>query len=102
MSIKKHYTVLDLEKEFGVPTFGNTLEAYRLAEDMTQKDFAKKLKISPQSLCDLEKGRRIPSIDRVVRIANKLNEPVETWVALALSDLVRAADLNLKVQVSVA
>src|SRR3954468_5498341 len=80
MSTRKHYTVTDLEKEFGPLTFGNTLESYRLAEEKSQKDFAKKLGITPQSLCDLEKGRRVPSIERAAKIAKKLGEPVETWV----------------------
>jgi transcriptional regulator with XRE-family HTH domain len=99
MSTRKHYTVADLEKEFGPLTFGNTLESYRLAEEKSQKDFAKKLGITPQSLCDLEKGRRVPSIERAAKIAKRLGEPVETWVTLALSDMMREAHLDLKVEV---
>ncbi len=99
MSTRKHYTVSDLEKEFGPLTFGNTLESYRLGEEMTQKDFARKLGIGPQSLCDLEKGRRIPSVERAAKIARKLSEPIETWVTLALSDMMREAHLDLKVEV---
>jgi transcriptional regulator with XRE-family HTH domain len=99
MSTKKHYTVTDLEKEYGPLTFGNSLEAYRLAEEMTQKEFAKKLGITPQSLCDLEKGRRIPSVERAAKIAKKLHESAESWISLALSDLVREAHLDLKVEV---
>ena len=66
---------------------------------MSQKDFARKLGMSPQSLCDLEKGRRIPSVERAAKIAKKLNEPIETWVMLALSDMIREARLDLKVDV---
>lgn len=99
MNTKKHYTVKDLEKEFGPLTFGNTLESYRLGEEMNQKEFARKLGITPQSLCDLEKGRRIPSIERAAKIAKKLKEPVETWVTLTLSDMMREAHLDLKVEV---
>jgi len=99
MNTKKHYTVQDLEKEFGPLTFGNTLESYRLGEEMSQKEFARRLGITPQSLCDLEKGRRIPSIERAAKIAKKLKEPIETWVTLALSDMMREAHLDLKVEV---
>jgi transcriptional regulator with XRE-family HTH domain len=99
MSTRKHYTTTDLEKEFGPLTFGNSLESYRLAEEMSQKDFARKLGIAAQSLCDLEKGRRVPSVERAAKIAKKLNEPVETWIALALSDMVREAHLDLRVEV---
>lgn len=99
MNTKKHYTVTDLEKEFGPLTFGNTLESYRLGEEKSQKDFAKKLGITPQSLCDLEKGRRIPSVERAAKIAKKLGEPIETWITLALSDMMKAAHLELRVEV---
>lgn len=98
MSTKKHYTVSDMEKEFGPLTFGNSLESYRLAEELTQKQFAKKLGITAQSLCDLEKGRRIPSVERAAKIAKKLNEPAETWISLALSDMVREAKLDYRVE----
>ena len=66
---------------------------------MTQKEFAKKLGITPQSLCDLEKGRRIPSVERAVKIAKKLNEPAQSWIGLVLSDMMREADLDFKVEV---
>lgn len=44
-------------------------------------------------------GRRIPSIERAAKIAKKLHAPVETWVALALSDMMSEAHLDLKVDV---
>ena len=99
MNIKKHYTVKDLEKEFGPLTFGRALESFRLCEELTLKDFAKKLKITAQSLCDIEKGRRIPSVSRAAEIAIKLREPLETWVQLALNDLLREADLKFEIEI---
>ncbi|MEK6555632.1 MAG: helix-turn-helix transcriptional regulator [Bdellovibrionota bacterium] len=100
MNTKKHYTLEDLERDYGPFTFGETLEAYRLADEISLKDFAKKLGMSPQSLCDLEKGRRLPSVDRVAKIAKKLQEPIEGWLSLALSDMVRAVKPNLKVEIT--
>ena len=88
-----------LEKKFGALTFGNSLEAYRLGEEKTRKDFAKKLGVTAQSLSDLEKGRRLPSIERAVKIAKKLNEPIESWVSLAISDMVHAAHLDFTIEV---
>jgi transcriptional regulator with XRE-family HTH domain len=99
MNTKKHYTTADLEKDFGPLTFGRALESFRLCEEYSLTQLAKKLKISPQSLCDLEKGRRIPSVNRAVEIAMKLNEPLETWVQLALNDILREADLNFKIEI---
>lgn len=70
---KKIISVRDLENKFGRLTFGRILESCRQSEDITQKDFAYKLAITPSSLCDLEKGRRIPSLGRARKIAQALD-----------------------------
>ena len=56
------YGLKELEGEFGELTFGRLLKSHRLGEEMTQVQMAKLLKISKQSLNDLESGRTIPSI----------------------------------------
>jgi transcriptional regulator with XRE-family HTH domain len=99
MSTKKPYTLKDLERDMGPLTFGQALWAHRKCEEISLKDFAKKLGISSQSLCDIEKGRRIPSVHRVVKIAAKIKEPADTWLALALEDMVRSVNANLTVEV---
>jgi transcriptional regulator with XRE-family HTH domain len=101
MSIKKiKYGLKELERDFGPMTFARLLEAYRLCEEMSQKDFAKFLGISQASLCDLEKGRRVPSPERASTIAKKLQEPPHYWVQLALQDQLNHAGLKLKVSVA--
>lgn len=70
---KKIISVRDLENKFGRLTFGRILESFRQSEVITQKDFAYKLGITPSSLCDLEKGRRIPSLARARKIAQALD-----------------------------
>jgi len=101
MSTKKiKYGLKELERDFGPLTFGRLIEAYRLGEEMSQKDFAKFLKISPASLCDLEKGRRIPSPQRAAHIARKLKEPEAFWIQLALQGHLDEAGINLKVSVA--
>ena len=75
------------------------LKQQRARHGLSTAEVAKRLGITAQSLCDLEKGRRIPSIERAVKIAKKLREPLETWVTLAISDMMRAAHLDLKVEV---
>lgn len=97
---KKSYGTRELERDFGPLTFGKLLEAYRLAEELSQKDFANFLGISPASLCDLEKSRRIPSAERAAAIAKKLKEPQNFWVQLALQDHLNHAGLKLKVSVA--
>jgi transcriptional regulator with XRE-family HTH domain len=101
MSTKKiSYGFDEFVQDFGPFTFAKLIESYRLADELSQKDFAKQLGISQASLCDLEKGRRIPSPERAASIAKKLNEPIEFWVELALQDQLNNAGLKLKVSVA--
>lgn len=101
MSTKKpKYGLKELERDYGPLTFSRALEAYRLCEELPQKDFAKFLNISSASLCDLEKGRRIPSPTRAAQIARRLKEPESFWVQLALQDHLNEAGLDLKVSVA--
>lgn len=101
MSINQiDYGLKELEADYGPLTFGKLIEAYRLSEECSQKEFAKLLGISQASLCDLEKGRRIPSPGRASKIAKKLNEPEKYWIELALQDQLREAGLNFKVSVA--
>jgi len=99
MNIKK-YGSKELEREYGVLTFGRALWAHRKCEEISQKDFAKVLGISPQSLCDMEKERRIPSVKRAAKIAKQLREPEITWVELAIQDMLRDAELDYKILVA--
>ena len=96
----KKYGTKELEREFGALSFGKLIESYRLAESLSQKEFAKILGIGQASLCDLEKGRRIPTPERAALIAKKLKEPEAYWVQLALQDSLDQAGLKLKVSVA--
>ncbi|MFQ5965044.1 MAG: helix-turn-helix transcriptional regulator [Candidatus Scalinduaceae bacterium] len=95
----KNYGIKELENEYGPLTFGNALESFRLGKGMTQKKFARLLGITPQSLCDLEKSRRIPSPGRAAKIAKKLREPIAFWIQLSFQDIIRKEELKLKVSV---
>ena len=96
----KDYGIKELENEFGPLTFGNALGSFRLGKEMSQKEFASFLGITPQSLCDLEKSRRIPSPGRAAKIAKKLKEPIAFWVQLSFQDTIRKEELKLKVSVA--
>jgi transcriptional regulator with XRE-family HTH domain len=100
MSTKKHYGTEELKRDFGPLTFGNALESYRLGEEMSQKELALFLGISPQSLCDLEKERRIPSPARAAKIARKLKKSESFWIQLALQDTLRKEKLDYTVSVA--
>ena len=101
MSTKRiKYGVREAEKEYGPLTFAKVLESHRLGEEMSQKEFAELLAISQQSLCDLEKGRKIPTPERAARIAEKLEEPADYWIKLSLQDMLRAQHFNYEVNLS--
>ncbi|MDZ4677376.1 MAG: helix-turn-helix transcriptional regulator [Oligoflexia bacterium] len=101
MSTKKiKYGVRDVEVEYGPLTFAKVLESHRLSEDMSQREFSELLGISQQSLCDLEKGRKIPTPERAARIAKKLEEPADYWIKLSLQDMLRAQNFDYEVNLS--
>jgi transcriptional regulator with XRE-family HTH domain len=100
MNTDQKYGMNELEKEYGPLTFGEALESYRTGEEISQLDMAKKIGISAQSLCDIEKGRRIPSPKRAAKIAQVIGEPEMFWIKLALQDSLRKENLNFNVSLS--
>jgi len=91
------------ERVLGGPlTFGAAVEALRLGEELSQAAFARKLGVSRQYLCDVEKGRRLVRPDQAARFARAFRHPPDMLVELALQDTVRASGLKLKVRVRAA
>lgn len=96
---KKHYGTKEFERDFGPLTFGQLLDSYRYCEEMTYKDLAKKLKIAQSTLCDLIKGRKIPSLKRAQTIAKKLEESEWLYMQVAIEDQIRREKLPYKIEV---
>jgi antitoxin HigA-1 len=94
----------DLEKRIlgGPLTFGAVVEGLRVGEELSQAAFARKLGVSRQYLCDVEKGRRMVSPDQAARFARAFGHPPNVLVRLALQDAVRASGLKLRVSVDAA
>ena len=91
------------ERILGGPlTFGAAVEALRVGEEISQAAFAKKIRISRQYLCDVEKGRRPVSPKQAAKFAAAFGHPPNVLVQLALQDAVRASGLKLKVIVEAA
>ncbi len=91
------YGLKELEKEFGPLTFGKLLESHRLAEEISQSNLAKKLKISRQKLNDFEHGRRFPSLRMAADMAEALGEHAPTWVSVVIEEMLREENLDFKV-----
>lgn len=83
-------------------SLGGLLESLRLSEELSQITFAKKLKISPSHLCDIEKGRKVVSAARAAHFADVLHRSQAQFVRLALQDEVQRSGLKLKVNVRAA
>ena len=87
-----------LRKKYGRVTFGRFLMSWREAEDMTQAEFARKLKLSSANLCDLEQGRRVPTPSRARAIARRLGLPEKGIVAMAIEDSLHRNGINYTVE----
>ena len=88
-----------LEEMLGELTFARLIKSHRKAWDYSQKELADKLGITKASLCDLEKGRRIPSPKRAWNIASVLGMCEPVWVQIALQDQLREQEIDLKISV---
>lgn len=100
MTTKVKYGTKELSKEIGGLSFGKLLYSHRIAEEVSQKDFAEMLGISQSSLCDLEKGRKIPSASRALNIAQILGTSESLWIEIALQDQLNEQGIHLKVSVA--
>ena len=83
-------------------TFGAAVEGLRVGEEISQAAFARKLGISRQYLCDVEKGRRLVSPEQAARFAKAFGHPPNVLVRLALQDAVSASGLKLRVSIDAA
>ncbi len=95
MTTKPYRDALNVLQELCGPlTFGRMLGAIRLGDELTQLQFAKKLKISTQNLSDIEHGRRSVSPEKAYFFAKKLGYSPEQFVRLALQDLIERSGLH--------
>lgn len=95
-------TLAHLEKITGGKlTLGKLIWAIRQADEITQIEFAAKLNISKQHLCDIEHDRKSISPKLASQYAEILGYSKELFIRLALQDLVDRDGLNVRVEVSI-
>lgn len=95
----KKYGIEDLNKRLGKMTVGSFLRSWRLSEELSQKDFAEKLKISPANLCDIEKGRKGVSPEKAAEIAKILGYPPSVLIKISIQDQLTSAGLKYIVDI---
>jgi len=91
-----------LEKLVGRLTLGGSIRSIRQGDGESQIDFAKKLGVSKQYLCDLEHNRKIVSAKKAKQFATILGYPVEQFIALALQDSLEHDGIHMLVEVKAA
>lgn len=83
-------------------SFGRMIESLRLADEVSQVDLAKKMRISRAYLCDIEKGRRMVSIERAAKFAKVMGYSVNQFIGVAIEDQLREIGMNARVTLEVA
>jgi len=97
MNTKKYVGIETLEERFGPMTVGLFIRAFREADEISQADFAKKLKISKANLCDIEKNRKLVSPERAAKFSKVLKVSETILIQLAIQDMLRQAKLPYEV-----
>lgn len=90
-----------LERLVGTFTFAMFIRASRTTLDLTQIEMAEKIGITPSSLCDIEKGRTLVSVEAAARYAKKAGFSIVSAIEASLQDQLRKAHLDHQIQVHV-
>lgn len=89
----------ELEKLSGKKlTLGNLIWSIRMGEEMNQVQFAEKLQISKQYLCDIERGRKFLSQKKAKEFADKLGYSAEQFLKLSLQDTLEQNGFHFTVE----
>ena len=95
---KKSKAMKFLEKLTGGPlTFSELFLSIREGEEWTQEEYGKILGLSRQKVCDIEKGRRLPSPEKAAEFAKTLGYHPESFAKLIIEEQIKKAGLKLKV-----
>jgi DNA-binding XRE family transcriptional regulator len=86
----------------GPLTFAKALWSVRTSDGVTQTQLAKLAGVTKATICDLEKGRRIPSVELAAKYAKILGYSESQFVRLALQDQIRRAGMKYKVALEAA
>ena len=81
----------------GKLTLGRLLWSIRKADDISQVDFAEKLGITKQHLCDIEHNRKFVSPKLAAHYARVLGYSEDQFIRLSLQDLVDRDGLDITI-----
>lgn len=89
-----------IRKITGPISFGEMLYSLRLANEQSQVAMAERLGISKQELCNIEKGRKMVSVERAKAFAEALKMPPKTFAKYALQDQLNSAGIVGEVEIN--
>ena len=82
-------------------TLSKLINSIRLGEELSQVEFAAKLGISRQQLCDIEHDRKTISPKQAAQYAAILGYSVQQFIRLALQSIVDRDNLDVEVDIKV-
>lgn len=82
--------------------FGSMIRSLRKCDEISQVELAKKMGVTRAYLCDVEKGRHVPTIDLALRMAKVMGYLPEQFVSMALQDQLDKAGLKMRVELKAA
>src|SRR3990167_3407728 len=98
MSIKKKkYGLKEMEDKYGKLTVANFLRSWRMSAELSQREFAGMLNMSPANLCDIECGRKGNSIEKALEISKAVDYPPEALIKIVLQDQLHSAGIELEI-----
>lgn len=100
MTTKTNDTLKFLEQVSGTKlTLGKLINSIRLGEELSQVEFATKLGISRQQLCDIEHDRKTISPKLAAQYAAILGYSTQQFIRLSLQSIVDRDNLNVEVDI---
>jgi transcriptional regulator with XRE-family HTH domain len=88
-----------IRKITGPISFAEMIYSYRISHEYSQVEFAGLLGISKQDLCNIEKGRKLVSVERAAKFANFLSMPEKVFAKYALQDQLTSAGIKGEVEI---
>ena len=97
---KKRWKRIKYKLGISPTTFGALIKTHRLCEGMTLSQMAEKLKISVSLLSNIEKERKLVTVEIAKQFAKRLKDSEKYFILISLRDQLRKAgcryDIELK------
>lgn len=80
-------------------TFGSLIRSLRICDEISQVRLAKKVGVSKQFLCDVERNRKEVGFSFAKKISHALGYSIEPLLELLIRDQLKRQKLHYKVEI---